>query len=132
MPRRKTNAKGSASARDNRVVSTRSSSARSRPRRSSEDTPRSSRGTSSGVRRGDQEEPSRTIATRKRAGPPPSRRGKRQQRSESGADLEAEDTIVEDIDTPLTRGDIPTIVNAVLRNLTTEGRINRRRSDAIT
>ena len=33
---------------------------------------------------------------------------------------EAEDTIVEDIDTPLTRGDIPTIVNAVLHNLTTE------------
>ena len=131
MPRKKTNAKGSASARDNRVVSTRSSSARSRPRRSSEDTPRSSRGTSSGVRRGDQEEPSRTTATRKRAGPPPSRWGKRQQRSErrseSGADLEAED-----IDTPLTRGDIPTIVNAVLRNLTTEGLINRRISDAIT
>ena len=42
--------------------------------------------------------------------------------SESGADLEAEDTMVEDIDTPLTRGDIPTIVNAVLRNLTSEGR----------
>ena len=28
--------------------------------------------------------------------------------------------MVENIDTPLTRGDIPTIVNAVLRNLTTE------------
>ena len=56
---------------------------------------------------------------RKRAGPPPSWR-KRQHRSEFGADSEAEDMIVEDIDTPLTRGDIPTIVIAVLRNLTTE------------
>ena len=28
--------------------------------------------------------------------------------------------MMEDIDNPLTRGDIPTIVSAVLRNLTTE------------
>ena len=39
--------------------------------------------------------------------------------SESGADTEAKDTPAEDIDTPLTRADIPTIVNAVLSNFIT-------------
>ena len=35
-------------------------------------------------------------------------------------DTEAEDTPSDDIDTPLTRADIPTIVNAVLSNITTD------------
>ena len=35
-------------------------------------------------------------------------------------DTEVEDTPAEDIDTPLTRADILTIVNAVLSNLTTD------------
>ena len=53
-----------------------------------------------------------------KAGQPPSR-GKRQRRSESGADTEAKDTPAEDTYTSLTRANIPMIVNAGLSNLTT-------------
>ena len=105
MPRKKNNAKGSTSACDDRVVSSRSSSARA-PRCSSEDTPHSLRGASSRAQRGDQKEPTRTTATRKRAGPPPSL-GKCQHRLEFGVTLEAEDTTVEDIGIPLTMGIFP-------------------------
>ena len=60
----------------------------------------------------DREVTTQTVAKRKNAGQTPSR-GKRQRRSESRADTEAEDT-------PLTRADILTMVNAVLSNITTD------------
>ena len=108
MPRKKKNGARVESTRDDQVI-TRGSSGRGQ-RRSLEATPHSARGVR--TQSGDREVTTRTAAKRKNAGQTPSR-GKRQRRSESRADTEAEDT-------PLTRADIPTIVNAVLSNITTD------------
>ena len=117
MPRRKINDTKITSARDYQVLVQpfiQQESPKSQFRRYTRSLKRASKRTQSS----DLEVPSRTTAKRKKAGQPPSWR-QRQRRPESRADTEAKDMPVEDSYTPLTRANIPMIVNAGLSNLTT-------------
>ena len=118
MPRKKSNGMRVTSTHDNQVISSGSSSGRGQ-RRSLEATLHSAKRVSRRTQGSNQEVPIWTVAKRKNAGQTPYQ-GKRHGRTESGADTEAEDTPADDIDTPLTRARIPTIVNAVLSNITTD------------